>query len=225
MPLYRLIFLTECNCMSEEALNIVEDNGHYYLTEEGLYLSMFGGTRAPSLLPRYATDYVVHKEVVRKIYIEKIENFLFDQKKVVYPPLPFYIGSYKFSKVKSTLDFVKELEYFHFGEMSFHRNDFDDKVSNYCAAAGVHFEYMNYWDKNEEIFHNARNMTTLRKRFKKKITTIGGKGEAVEQQKKQEEEVVKKRGEEALKLWQELEKWLAGEEDKKNKEEEEAQKK
>ena len=51
--------------MSEEALNIVEDNGHYYLTEEGLYLRMFGGTRAPSLLPRYAMDYVVHKEVVR----------------------------------------------------------------------------------------------------------------------------------------------------------------
>ena len=55
--------------MSEETLKIVEDNGHYYLPEEGLYLRMFGGTRAPSLLPKYATDYVVHKEVVRELLI------------------------------------------------------------------------------------------------------------------------------------------------------------
>ena len=43
MPLYILIFLVECDCMSEEALKVVQDNGHYYLTEEGLYLRMFGG--------------------------------------------------------------------------------------------------------------------------------------------------------------------------------------
>ena len=108
--------------MSEEALKVVQNNGHYYLTEEGLYLRMFGGSRAPSLLPKYATDYFIHKEVVRQLYIDGVGNFLFEQKKVVYPPVPFYIGSYKFSKVKSALEFVKELEYFHFGEMSFDRN-------------------------------------------------------------------------------------------------------
>ena len=47
--------------MSEKTLEVVEENGHYYLSEEGLYLIMFGGSRAPSLLPKYATDYVVHK--------------------------------------------------------------------------------------------------------------------------------------------------------------------
>ena len=65
MPLYRLIFLIECDCISEEALKVLQDNGHYYLIEEGLYLRMFGGSRAPSLLPKYATYYVIHKEVVR----------------------------------------------------------------------------------------------------------------------------------------------------------------
>ena len=122
------------------------------------------------------------------------------------------MGSYKFSKVKSASDFVKELEYFPFGEISFHRNDSEDKVANYCAAARVHFEYTNYWDKNEEIFLNARNMTDLRKWFKQNITIEGGKGKVVEQQKKQEEEVAKKRGEEALKLLQEAEYRLANEE-------------
>ena len=109
------------------------------------------------------------------------------------------------SKVKSSSDFVKELEYFHFGEMSFHRNDYEDKVANYCAAARVHFKYINYWNKNEEIFYNAQNMTALRKRFKQKITAVGCKGKAIEKQKKQEEEVAKKREEEALKLLQEAE--------------------
>ena len=47
--------------MSEEDLKVVQDNGHYYLTEEGLYLRMFGGSRDPSLLPKYATDYVIQK--------------------------------------------------------------------------------------------------------------------------------------------------------------------
>ena len=86
--------------------------------------------------------------------------------------------------MKSAPDFVKELEYFHFGEISFHRNDSEDTVANYCVAAGLHFEYMNYWDKNEEIFHNACNMTALRRIFKQNITTVGGKVKVVEQQKK-----------------------------------------
>ena len=67
MPLYKLIFLVECNCMSEEALKVVQDNGKYYLTEEGLYLRMFGGSRAPYLLPKYDTNYVIHKEVVGQL--------------------------------------------------------------------------------------------------------------------------------------------------------------
>ena len=95
--------------------------------------------------------------------------------------------------MKSALDFLKELEYFHFGEISFHRNDSEDKVAKYSVTAEVHFEYTDYWDKDEEIFCNARNMRALRKRFKQNITTIGGKGKVVELQKKQEEEATNKR--------------------------------
>ena len=162
--------------MSKKMLKIVEENGHYYLSEEGLYLRMFRGSRAPCLLPKYAMNYVVHKEVVRHLYIDGIGNFLFDKKKAVYPPLPFYMGSYKFTKVKSAPKFVKELEYFLFGEKNFHRNDSKNKIANYCSSIEVHFEYTNYWDKDEEIFHNAFNMRALGRRFKKKIKTVGGKG-------------------------------------------------
>ena len=84
---------------------------------------MYGGSRAPSLLPMYATDYVIHKEAERHLYIDGIGKFLFDQKKAVYLAVPFFVGSYKFSRVKNVVEFVKELEYFHFSEINFHRND------------------------------------------------------------------------------------------------------
>ena len=99
-----------------------------------------------------------------------------EHKKAVYPAVPFFVGSYKFSRVKKAAEFVKELEYFHFGEINFHRNDSENKVADYCKEAGVHFEYTDFWDKDEETFHNAKNMTALRKSFKQKITTVGGKG-------------------------------------------------
>ena len=71
--------------------------------------------------------------------------------------------------------------------MSFHRNKYEYKVVYYCTTAGVHFEYIDFWDKDEEIFQNAQNLTALRKRFKQKIATVGGKGKAAHKIKRQEE--------------------------------------
>ena len=79
-------------------------------------------------------------------------HFLFEQKKFVYPVVPFFVGSYKFSRVKTAVEFMKELEYFHFGEIIYHRNDSEKRVIEYCAVVGVHFEYDDYWDKDEEVF-------------------------------------------------------------------------
>ena len=101
----------------------IKDYGDYFFTKEDTYLRMYGGTRAPSLLPKYATDYIVLKEAVRQVFLDGFGSHLFDIKKAVFPPVPFYMGSYKFNKVKSATDFVKELEIFHFGEKSFHMND------------------------------------------------------------------------------------------------------
>ena len=103
MPLHTLIFLKDCDCMSEEALQVIEEYADYYLTKDGLYFRMFGGSRAPSLLPTYATDYVIHKEVVRQVFLDGIGSFLFEHKKAAYPPLPFRFWSYKFTRVKKEL--------------------------------------------------------------------------------------------------------------------------
>ena len=62
-------------------------------------------------------------------------------KNVVCPIMSFYVGSYKFLKVKSALDFGKDLENFHFGEKIFHRNDSQGKVLAHCVLIKVNFEY------------------------------------------------------------------------------------
>ena len=139
-PLYKLIFLEDCPCMLEGAVESIKEYGDYFFTKEGMYLRMYGGTKAPSLLPKYATHYIVHKEEVRQVFLDGFGNHLFDIKKVAFPLVPFYVGRYKFSKVKSALDFVKELEIFHFGEKSFHRNDSQGKVASHKAYHKVHFD-------------------------------------------------------------------------------------
>ena len=81
---------------------------------------------------------------MRYFYIDGVGHLFFEQKKAAYLAVPFFVGSYKFSRVKTAVEFVKELEYFHLGEMNFHRNYSEDKVVDYCTVAGVHFEYTNF---------------------------------------------------------------------------------
>ena len=201
--------------MSEVAFKFIQEFESYYLTEYGLYVRMYGGSRAPSLLPKYSIDYLLHKEAIRQLYIDGVGNFLFEHKKAVYPAVPLFIGSYKYSRVEQVAQFVKELQYFRFGETSFHINDFENKVVDYCKEAGAHFEYTNFWDKDEETFHNAKNITSLKKRLKKNITTMSGKSNAAEKAKNIEEEEAKKREEDDIILLQEAENWLRIEEEEK----------
>ena len=87
--------------------------------------------------------------------------------------------------------------------MIFHRNDSHNKVAYYCKEAGIHFEYTNFWDKDEATFRSVKNISSLKKRFKQKITTMGGKGKTSEKTKILEEEEAKKREEDARSLPQE----------------------
>ena len=61
MPLYELIFLKEPNFMSDNAIEVINEYGDYYFLLEGTYLRMYGCSRTPSILLKYATDYVFHK--------------------------------------------------------------------------------------------------------------------------------------------------------------------
>ena len=158
-------------------MQVIGEHADYFLTNNGMYFRMFGGLKTPLLLPKYATDYIVHKEAVRQVFIDGIGSFLFEYKKTTYPPFPFKLGSYKFTRVKQAAEFIEELGKFHFGEMRFRRNDTHGRVMEHCKEHKVFFEYTHHFYKEESVFRNAPNMTPLNRRFKKKITTIGGKGE------------------------------------------------
>ena len=86
------------------------------------------------------------------MFLDGIGSFLFEHKKTTYPPLPFRLGSYKFTRVKKADEFVEELEKFHFGEMAFRRNDTHGKVAGHCKENNVHFEYTRHWDREESVF-------------------------------------------------------------------------
>ena len=136
---------------------------------------MYGGTEVPLLLPKYTIDYIVHKEAVKQLFLNGFGIHLFDLKKIVSPPLPFYVGSYKFTKVNNALEFVKELENFHFGEKDFHRNDSQGKVANYKASLKVNFEYVDYMDKEEEMYRNIYSLIALNKQLRLKTIEAGDK--------------------------------------------------
>ena len=90
-------------------------------------------------------------------------SHLFDLKKVVFSPFSFYVGSYKFTRVKNAPEFVKELEIFHFKEKIFHRNDSRGKVAAHRALLKVNFEYTDHVDKEEEVYINVCSMIDLNK--------------------------------------------------------------
>ena len=51
--------------------------------------------------------------------------------------------------LKSALEFVKELEIFHFNEKIFDRNDSQGKVAAHQAPLKVNLEYTDHVDKDE----------------------------------------------------------------------------
>ena len=73
------------------------------------------------------------------------------------------MGSYKFNKVKNAPKFVKEMENFHFGEKEFHRNDSQGNFAAYKESLKVNFNYIDYVDKDEEMYRKIHSMTTLKK--------------------------------------------------------------
>ena len=83
------------------------------------------------------------------------------------------MDSYKFTKFKNAPKFVKEMENLHFGEKDFHWNDSQGKVAAYKVALKVNFEYVDYIEKEEEMYRNIYSMTTWKNQLKLKILAAG----------------------------------------------------
>ena len=139
--------------------------------------------------------------------------------------MSFYVGSYKFSKIKSAPDFIKELEIFHFGEKSFDRDDSQGKVAAYKEALKANYEYTDYVDKDEQVYRNVYTMTALSKWLKEKTYGVKGSNNNNQKPKEQDEDVAKKDKEETSRRLEAGAKKLLAEEAHRDKEEEEASRK
>ena len=70
MPLYHLVFLEECKCLSEGDLESIKEFGDYFFFEEVTYMRRYGGTKSPSFILKYGTNYIVHKEAMRQLFLD-----------------------------------------------------------------------------------------------------------------------------------------------------------
>ena len=66
------------------------------------------------------------------------------------------------------------MEIFHFGEVSFQRNDSPGKVAAHKATHKVNYEYSDYVDKEEQVYKNIYSMASLRKSLKRKAPRVKG---------------------------------------------------
>ena len=101
---------------------------------------------------------------------------------------------------------MKDLEVFHFGAKSFARNDCRKKAVEHCAVVKIHFEYADFFNKDEEVFRRANNMIELKKLFTRKSGASTSKIVSTimeERLQKQKEKAERKQAEEAQRLKEE----------------------
>ena len=125
--------------------------------------------------------------------------------------------------MKQAAEFIEELGKFHFGEMTFRRNDTHGRMVEHCKKHKVFYEYTHHFDRDESVFRSAPNTTALSRRFKSKNPTKGGKGS--EQDKAEQaraEEEAKRIREEAQRLEDEAAEWMQKGEEEKRKASQEA---
>jgi hypothetical protein len=87
--------------------------------EHDTYIRIYRATKAPHLLPRFVPDKLVLQEVAYQTVINGVGEFLYQDKKSIWPLLPLWIGSYSFATTKQAQDEV-DIHYYH---ISSEKND------------------------------------------------------------------------------------------------------
>ena len=77
------------------------------------------------------------------------------KKKVAWPKLSIYIGSYKLESVKQPEAKPSAIKSFIFGEMIFQKHDLRQVLGDYYKSIGVQWPYA-HQNNLEELFHSKR---------------------------------------------------------------------
>jgi hypothetical protein len=86
--------------MIDKAIIIIKRIMDWYLMEHNTYLKVYGAMKSLHLVPRFVLDRLVLQEVAYQTIINGVGEMIYRDKKVIWPPLPLYIGSYFFANTK-----------------------------------------------------------------------------------------------------------------------------
>jgi hypothetical protein len=148
----------------------------------------------PHIFPKFVPDKLVLQEVAYHTLVHGVGASLSKYKKLPWPPLPFYVGSYSFKNSKETHVEVEALETFHFGEGIFHRYDPWKVVSQHCKLCKHKWPYESETWRDEDIYKNAHNYDEVILRRGGNSTTK--ENSKAEQEKEAKEEEAKAKDEE-----------------------------
>jgi len=91
------------------------------------------------------------------VVIHGVSGILYRDKKVIWPPLPIYIGTYSFSKTKQSQEEIDTLLSYHFGEERFKRHDPKKVIKECFNKIGLPWEYTSEIWEEEEVHCDAKN--------------------------------------------------------------------
>jgi hypothetical protein len=87
------------------------------------YIILYRATKAPHFIPRFVLKWLVIKKISYQAVIYGVRETLYREKKAIWPPLPFWVGSYSFGSIKQVQEEVDMVLSFRFREERFWRHN------------------------------------------------------------------------------------------------------
>jgi hypothetical protein len=165
-------------------MEVVSEIDDWFVRENETYIRIYGSTKPPPIVPKFVLDKLVLQEVAYHTLVHGFGASISKYKKLAWPPLPFYLGSYNFKNSKEAHAEAEALETFHFREGIFHRYDPQKVVNQHCKLCKRKWpcEYETWRD--EEIYKRAHNYDEV-------ILRRGGKSMTKENSKDEQENATK----------------------------------
>ena len=61
--IFQVLFGGEAPCLSPKGKNIVKEYRDWYMTPKGVYIKIFGSTKAPHLVPHFVLDTLLLQDI------------------------------------------------------------------------------------------------------------------------------------------------------------------
>ena len=111
------------------------------MTLDGVYIGIFGSTKAPHCLPHFVPNTLLLQEIAYQTYVNGVVAYLHQNKKGIWPQFPLSTKVCKIENFKQAKDEVGMLTSFRFREVSFQRHDPQGKLKEHLQQVGFIWSY------------------------------------------------------------------------------------